>query len=288
MRIISPPRALILEAFNDKPATWDQKVESELIHPFETNKYRIIDSASMIEASIERIIAHYFYDINNKESIEISKKFQSLILSSVFGITSVPRSTLTLFSTNDDVPSVVLEVNEICTSFPEADELRRGNKMARERMSILYDLSAAYKALVIGTSNKTELLLGYGTIYGDIACAINPIGDLYKTQVRQLAKHLGVPDCIIKKPPTADLWVGQEDEKELGFTYEEADKLLYLMIDKRLTNQELIDLGLVKNFITNVQNRIQQAQYKRKLPLIAKISQRTIEQDFRYPRDWNK
>jgi NAD+ synthase len=180
------------------------------------------------------------------------------------------------------------QIDSYFKNFMGASQIRRGNKMARERMSILYDFSVKYEALVIGTSNKTELLLGYGTIYGDMACAINPIGDLYKTQVRQLSSHLGVPDRIIKKPPTADLWIGQEDEKELGFTYNEADKLLYLMIDKRLSDKELIKVGYKKDFIENVYRRIQRAQYKRKLPLIAKLSERTIEQDFRYPRDWGR
>ncbi len=180
------------------------------------------------------------------------------------------------------------QIDSYFKNFPDASQIRRGNKMARERMSILYDLSVKYEALVMGTSNKTELLLGYGTIYGDMASAINPIGDLYKTQVRQLAKYLGIPSRIIKKPPTADLWIGQEDEKELGFTYNEADKLLYLMIDKRLSDKELIKAGYKKDFIENVYRRIQRAQYKRRLPLISKLSERTIEQDFRYPRDWGR
>ncbi|MBM3253784.1 MAG: NAD+ synthase [Candidatus Omnitrophica bacterium] len=186
---------------------------------------------------------------------------------------------------NKKVIDITEQIDTYFKNFKDISQIRRGNKMARERMSILYDLSVQYNALVIGTSNKTELLLGYGTIYGDMACAINPIGDLYKTQVRQLAKYLGIPSRIIKKPPTADLWVGQEDEKELGFTYEEADRFLYLMVDKRLSNEELVKLGYKKDFIENVYKRIQRAQYKRRPPLIAKLSERTIEQDFRYPRD---
>ncbi len=163
-------------------------------------------------------------------------------------------------------------IDEYFKSFPEADNIRRGNKMARERMSILYDLSALYKGLVIGTSNKSELLLGYGTIHGDIACAINPLGDLYKTQVRQLAKGLGIPECIINKPPTAELWEGQEDEKELGFSYIEVDKLFYLMIDKKLSDKELIDSGFKEDFIRIVSAKVKSSQYKRRLPIIAKIS----------------
>ena len=130
---------------------------------------------------------------------------------------------------NKYVVDITAQIDSYFEKFPEADKNRRGNKMARERMSILYDLSAAEKALVIGTSNKTEILLGYGTIFGDLACAINPLGDLYKTQVRILVKHLGVPEKIIAKPPSADLYVGQSDEGEFGFTYKDVDRLLYFI-----------------------------------------------------------
>jgi NAD+ synthase len=139
---------------------------------------------------------------------------------------------------------------------------------------------------VLGTSNKTEALLGYSTLWGDMACAINPLGDLYKTQIWQLAEFLGVPDEIIEKPPSADLWDGQTDESELGFTYEEVDKLLYLMVDERFTVAELVDAGYKEKFIRDVFNKIQSTQYKRRMPVTAKLSHRTIDRDFRYPRDW--
>ncbi|MDA0998911.1 MAG: NAD+ synthase [bacterium] len=170
--------------------------------------------------------------------------------------------------------------------FPDADPLRRGNKMARERMTILYDHSARLGALVVGTSNKTELLLGYGTLFGDMASAVNPIGDLYKTQIRQIARHLGVPKEVIQKPPSADLWVGQTDEDELGFTYEEVDALLYLMIDRRYQRDELFSRGFSAALVDGVMRLVQRSQYKRRLPLIAKLSARTIDRDFRYARDW--
>jgi len=170
--------------------------------------------------------------------------------------------------------------------FPDADRNRQGNKMARERMSILYDLSASEEALVIGTSNKSELLLGYGTLYGDVACAINPIGDLYKTQVTQLAAFLEVPQEIIKKAPTADLWVGQTDEGELGFTYEEVDRLLYYMVDRRKSISQLVKLGFKRTFAERVEKVVRLNQFTRSLPIIAKVSHRTVGIDFRYPRDW--
>ena len=172
--------------------------------------------------------------------------------------------------------------------FPDADARRRGNKMARERMTILYDQSMRWNALVLGTSNKTELLLGYGTLHGDMASAINPLGDLYKTQVWALSEAIGVPQVIVSKEPSADLWSGQTDEGELGFTYREVDKLLYLMVDQRHTKVELAAAGFSERFIDDIAARIMNSQFKRRLPVIAKVSQRTIDRDFRYSRDWGK
>jgi NAD+ synthase len=172
--------------------------------------------------------------------------------------------------------------------FPDADQKRRGNKMARERMTILYDQSWAWRALVIGTSNKTELLLGYGTIYGDMASAINPIGDLYKTQVWQLADAVGVPTAIVQKAPSADLWAGQSDETELGFQYRMIDQLLYYLVDRRYSVDELKRQEFDEAFITDIVRRVRENQYKRRLPVIAKLSSRTIDRDFRYPRDWGR
>jgi NAD+ synthase len=173
--------------------------------------------------------------------------------------------------------------------FPDAAQVRRGNKMARERMTILFDHSARVGALVLGTSNKTELLLGYGTLYGDMASALNPLGDLYKSKVWQLARHMGVPPVIVEKHPSADLWVGQTDEKELGFTYQEVDRVLYLLVDRRYEVDELaVEEGLNPEFVRAIAGKIQASQYKRRLPVIAKISSRTIDRDFRYARDWGR
>lgn len=180
------------------------------------------------------------------------------------------------------------QIDAYFEKFPEADNRRRGNKMARERMTILYDHSARWNALVLGTSNKTELLLGYGTLYGDMASAINPLGDLYKTQVWALSEALGIPDVIVRKEPSADLWVGQTDEGEMGFSYRQVDQLLYLMVDQRYTRQELVAAGFDQRFVDDVAQRIMLSQFKRRLPVIAKVSQRTIDRDFRYSRDWGK
>lgn len=168
----------------------------------------------------------------------------------------------------------------------DASRMRRGNKMARERMSILYDLSAARAALVLGTSNKTELLLGYGTLFGDMACGVNPVGDLYKTQVRALARQMKVPERVIEKTPSADLWEGQSDESDFGFTYDEVDQLLFLIVDCRLTRKEAVERGFADAFVAKVESLIRRSQFKRRLPTIAKISGRTVTNDFLYARDW--
>lgn len=169
---------------------------------------------------------------------------------------------------------------------PDASRLRRANKCARERMTILYDQSAAFGALVLGTSNKSELLLGYGTQFGDMASAINPIGDLYKTQLRALASELGAPSDIIGKQPSGDLWVGQTDEGELGFSYEQVDRLLVLLVDRRWRREQLLRAGFEEGFVDRVIDLVRRNHYKRRLPVIAKLSHRTPDRDFRYPRDW--
>jgi NAD+ synthase len=180
------------------------------------------------------------------------------------------------------------QVDAYFERFPEADLNRRGNKMARERMSILYDLSAVEKALVIGTSNKTEILLGYGTLFGDLGYALNPLGDLYKTQVRILAKHLGVPEKIISKAPSADLFTGQTDEGDYGFSYDDVDRLLSLLVDERYTIEQCEKAGFGRTLIDRVLKMIIANQFKRSTPIIAKLSNRTVGIDFRYPRDWGK
>jgi NAD+ synthase len=180
------------------------------------------------------------------------------------------------------------QIDAYFARFPDADRVRQGNKMARERMSILYDHSARWQALVLGTSNKTELLLGYGTLHGDMASAVNPLGDLYKTQVWALAAHVGVPPEIVHKQPTADLWAGQTDEAELGFGYREVDQLLYCMVDLRYSRAELLAAGFPEAFVRRVSEMVRNSQFKRRLPIIAKVSQRTIDRDFRYARDWGR
>jgi NAD+ synthase len=188
------------------------------------------------------------------------------------------------------VHSEIADITPMAESyFKDNDELgkiRIGNVLARLRMIVLYDRSAREKALVIGSSNKSEILLGYGTLHGDLASAINPIGDLYKAQVWDLAKHLKLPVHIIEKKPTADLWEGQTDEDELGFTYREVDKLLYYMIDERRSDTELRAMDFSQHFIHHVRELIRKNQFKRRMPIIAKISRRTVNIDFRYVRDW--
>lgn len=167
-----------------------------------------------------------------------------------------------------------------------SDKIRRGNVMARARMIVLYDLSVEWKGLVIGTSNKTEILLGYSTQFGDAASALNPLGDLYKHQIVQLARHMGLPKSVVEKAPSADLFQGQTDEAELGFTYAEADRLLELMVDQRYSPEDLVAAGFDETFVRKVARRITMNQYKRLPPVIAKLSERTVNHDFRYLRSW--
>jgi NAD+ synthase len=208
--------------------------------------------------------------------------------------TSSPRSEADARAVADSLglkPQVVdisPQLDAYFEQFPDADRGRRGNKMARERMSILYDMSWANRALVVGTSNKTELLLGYGTIHGDMAHALNPLGDLYKTQVWALARHLGLPEAVVEKAPSADLWEGQSDEDELGFQYAVVDVLLYYLVDARCTRAELRSMGFEDAFVDEIGRRVRDSQYKRRPPLIAKLSARTIDREFRYPRDWGR
>jgi len=184
-----------------------------------------------------------------------------------------------------DVP-IAEQIDAYFKQFPDASQMRLANKCARERMTVLYDQSAAFDALVVGTSNKSELLLGYGTQFGDMASAVNPVGDLYKTQLHLLAAFLGVPEAILQKPPTGDLWIGQTDEGELGFTYAEVDRLLVLMVDRRWRRAELIEHGFAPEFIDRVAALVRRNHYKRRMPVIAKLSHRTMDRDFRYARDW--
>jgi NAD+ synthase len=166
----------------------------------------------------------------------------------------------------------------------DASALRRGNFMARMRMSVLYDHSVTWGGLVVGTGNKTESLIGYTTVFGDSACAFNPIGDLYKSQVRQLAAAIGVPDAIIAKAPSADLWPGQTDESESGFSYPELDRLLFWRIDKRRSIDEVVALGFERSLVERVDRMVAGAEFKRQVPPIAKLGPRTAGVDYLYPR----
>jgi NAD+ synthase len=177
-------------------------------------------------------------------------------------------------------------VTPLFERYPDMGPLRAGNAMARQRMIIVYDHSASFGGLVVGTSNKTESLLGYTTLFGDNAAAIQPIGDLYKNQVRQLARAMGVPEVIVSKPPSADLWPGQTDEGELGYSYDEVDQLLYLLVDRRYTPQEVVQAGFPREFVEKVWSTVKRTHFKRHTPVIAKLSQRTIGYDFLYIRDW--
>jgi len=194
------------------------------------------------------------------------------------------------FASKFDLRTEVVEISESADALIKRDSsmnnVRKGNILARTRMIMLYDISARDNALVLGTSNKTELLLGYGTLFGDMAHAINPIGDLYKTQVWQLAEFVGVPDTILKKKPSADLWIGQTDEDELGYSYREIDEVLYLMVDQKMRSRDVIAMSYPARMVEDLSRKIVRSQFKRRPPVIAKVGHRTINIDFRYLRDW--
>jgi len=180
------------------------------------------------------------------------------------------------------------QVDAYFAAHPTQSRVQRGNKMARERMSILYDYSAREGGFILGTSNKTELLIGYGTIHGDMACAVNPMGDLYKTQVRQLAAHLRLPAAIRKKVPTAGLWPGQTDEGEIGISYAELDEILYGLVDERKSPKDVVRAGHRRSAVDRVVRMIRGSEFKRKMPPVAKLSPRSVGHDFLYPYDWGK
>jgi NAD+ synthase len=188
-----------------------------------------------------------------------------------------------------EISSMVEPMLALITGGPQAvpgDELnvRRGNVMARQRMIVLYDRSAAFDALVIGTSNKTEALLGYGTLHGDMAAALAPIGDLYKSQLRAVAGELGVPKEILDKPPSADLWPGQTDEDELGRSYDLLDRALFALVDRRWSVDRCVSAGLEPALVEWVASRVARMEFKRQQPPVAKLSLRTPGFDHLYPR----
>jgi NAD+ synthase len=183
-----------------------------------------------------------------------------------------------------DISPMVDPMLALISGDEPATRVRRGNVMARQRMIVLYDRSAAFDALVIGTSNKTEALLGYGTLWGDMAAAIQPIGDLYKSQLREVAECLGVPERILAKPPSADLWPGQTDEIELDASYDDLDRILYALVDRRWSQDRCVRAGLDPALVARVAATVARMEFKRQVPPVAKVSLRTPGIDHLYPR----
>jgi len=222
----------------------------------------------------------------------LGDNFKAFLLPSQFSSTSSIEDAKKLCE-KFDIEYEIISIAPLVESFIKMNNLRGddyltklriGNFSARARMCVLYDKSSEMNALVIGTSNKTELMLGYGTLWGDLASAINPIGDIYKTEIFEFAKFLGVNEEIINKPPSADLWQGQSDEKELGYTYSEIDPVLIDFVDNRATKAELLE-KYDKDLVEFVLKKVYQNQFKRKPPIIAKLKSRTIGHDFLYERD---
>ncbi len=166
-----------------------------------------------------------------------------------------------------------------------ADATRRGNVMARERMIVLFDLSAKHKALPIGTSNKSERLLGYFTWHADDTPPVNPLGDLFKTQVRALARHVGVPDVILRKPPTPDLVPGQTTEGDYGISYDKVDRILYYLL-RGMKPAEVVARGFTPEEVAKVAGRLESTHWKRRLPTVAMMSQTAIGEFYLRPVDY--
>ena len=189
---------------------------------------------------------------------------------------------------NSEVIDITPSVDAYFKRFPTDNAVLIGNKCARERMSILYDFSSRKEALVVGTSNKSELLIGYSTIFGDSAAAFFPLGDLYKTHLFDFARYLKVPAEIIEKKPSADLWKDQTDEDEIGISYRELDEILFQLVDLRKKPEDIVKMGFARGMIDKIREKVMNSQYKRTMPPIVKLLPRTIGLDFRYLRDWNK
>jgi len=213
----------------------------------------------------------------------LGDNFQGILLPSQHSSDSSIIDALAL-AKKFDIQTQTISIAPLLEAYPIDNNLRKGNFSARMRMAILYDKASEVNGMVIGTSNKSELLLGYGTIFGDLASAFNPIGDLYKSEIFEFAKFLGVNEEIISKPPSADLWEGQSDEADLGYTYAQIDEVLAKYVDERWTKEELLEV-YEKELVEMIIKRIYQNQFKRKMPLIAKLKNRTITHDFLYERD---
>lgn len=213
----------------------------------------------------------------------LGDNFKSFLLPSQFSSSSSIDDAKKLCK-KFDIDYEIISIAPLLDAYKIDDKVRFGNFSARMRMAILYDKSAELSALVIGTSNKSELMLGYGTLFGDLASALNPIGDLYKTEIFEFAGYLGVNEEIISKPPSADLWEGQSDEDDLGYTYAVLDEVLKDFVDNRATKEELLS-KYDKNLVEFVLKKVYQNQFKRKPPIIAKLKSRTIGHDFLYERD---
>ena len=213
----------------------------------------------------------------------LGENFKAILLPSQHSSSSSITDALSLCK-KFNIKNETISIAPLLEAYKINDNLRKGNFSARMRMAILYDKASEVNGMVIGTSNKSELLLGYGTIFGDLASAFNPIGDLYKSEIFEFAKFLGVNEEIISKPPSADLWEGQSDEDDLGYSYSQIDEVLEKYVDERWTKKELLK-SYDENLVNMLIKRIYQNQFKRKMPLIAKLKTRTITHDFLYERD---
>jgi NAD+ synthase len=248
---------------------WD-KIEKELIKFLKIEvansglKKAIVGLSGGLDSAVVAILCKKAF----------GKNFKAIIMPSQFSSESSVTDAKELCN-KFEIAYEIISITPMVESYIDnmnSSKLRAGNFSARMRMSVLYDISARDSALVIGTSNRSEILLGYGTIYGDTACAINPIGQMYKSDEFEFAKFLGVTEDIISKKPSADLWEGQSDEDDLGYTYDSIDNLLKEMIDKQKSVKTLLSMGFNQDMIDSISVRVEKNQFKSRMPKIAEIS----------------
>jgi len=225
-------------------------------------KQGIVAVSGGVDSAVSLLLATKALGPENIYTLHLpyKKRHRSDTADMIINLAEIPQANRQVINLSRVVDKLAVKLNA------KKNQLRFGNLLVRLRMACLFDQAKKHKALVIGTANKSENLLGYFTRYGDSACDLNPLSHLYKTQVYQLAKFLNIPQAIIKTPPSANLWLGQTDAQELGFTYQLADPILYLLTDKKLTPDKIIKQGFNKSLVNKVHQRLETNKFKTLVP----------------------
>ncbi len=250
----------------------DDKSVSKIIESFKSyfktagKDSAVIGLSGGIDSAVATMIAIEALSVSNVKAFFLPYKLSS----------DKSRVDAEAFADKFNLDLSIIDLTDIADQYFKLDinknisKLRVGNCLSRLRMNILFDKAAEHNALVVGTSNKTEIILGYGTLYGDSASSINPVGDLYKFEIYELAKYFDIPVSIIDKEPTADLWENQTDEDELGFSYEDIDKLLYSILNERLDRKSILE-KFDKKLVDDILKRVMNNAFKRKVPFICNM-----------------